>query len=249
MKKIVSIFLCFTTLFAGLYGCASSSENAKDTSAPTEAPTANGDFITEEINILEDYRAYFNDNEVSTENINLTKDVALTYCESFEERGSKSMPSETIEDIKNEIGLDYLRHSAEVTTKFDYVYSIHPAKDSNNEIWYLIFVYNKNGYVIDSFCLNNTPHSWEFSENIEIGKSTYDDVLAIDSNAEIYQEYDGTYISKHRCLAATNVYVIYDKVDDTYIVSDIDYATDPVRFTQNLKYVDGSIFYEADNHQ
>lgn len=237
---------CFTTLFTSLYGCTSSNDNSTATSTPTEeaTATATADFTTDEINIIDDYSSYFSEEEVSSENITLTKDKALTYCLSFDIRGSMSGNYQTIEDIKNELGLDYLRHSAEVTTGFDYVYSIHPAKDNKNDIWYLIFIYDKNGYVIDSFCINNTPDSWNFSENLETGKSTYDDVLAIDSNTEIYQEYDGTYISKHRCIEAVDVYVLYNKVDDTYVVSDIEYTTDPVRFTHNLAYIDFSLFYK-----
>ncbi len=239
MKKIIISFICVAML--ALNGCSVANS---DNSNPTEASTAKAEIGTSEYNILEEYSSYFNDNKVSTENITLTKEVADKYSESFIERGSKSMLSQTIENVKEQFGLDYLRHSAEVTTGFDYVYSIHPAKDSDNSIWYLVFVYNKNGYVIDSFCVNEILRSWEFSDQLEIGKSTYDDVLKIDKNAIIYDGNDGVKESKHKCSDSVNVYIIYSKANDTYVVSDIEYSTDPVRFTDNIKQVDYELFFK-----
>lgn len=238
MKKIIISFICVAML--ALNGCSVADS---DNTNPTEASTIKAEIGTSEYNILEEYSSYFNENKVSAENITLTKAVADEYSESFIERGSKSMLSQTIENVKEQFGLDYLRHSAEVTTGFDYVYSIHPARDSDNSVWYLVFVYNKTGYVIDSFCIDEILRSWDFSDNLEIGKSTYDDVLKIDKNAKIYDGDNGVKETKHRCSDAIDVYIIYSKADNSYVVSDIEYSRDLVRFTDNIKQVDYNLFF------
>lgn len=127
----------------------------------------------------------------------------------------KSAFYETIEDVKNNFGIDYLRHSSEASTGFDYVYSIHPAKDEQNNIWYLIYIYNKKGEVIDSFCIDKILKTYDFSENLKVDKSTLEDVLKIDINTQPVQTSDGLYESIHRCFGygiSVNVYIIYKKV-------------------------------------
>lgn len=247
MKKILAITLC-TAVSVAICGC----DKPKVDDISTEIPTIKATSITSQAgdydyNIIEEYSRYFNNNKVSTENITLTKVVADEHCESYYERGMKSAFYETIEDVKNNFGIDYLRHSSEASTGFDYVYSIHPAKDEQNNIWYLIYIYNKKGEVIDSFCIDKILKTYDFSENLKVDKSTLEDVLKIDINTQPVQTSDGLYESIHRCFGygiSVNVYIIYKKVNNTFIVSDIEYVTDPVRFVENMTLVDYQLFQE-----
>lgn len=233
MKKIIISFICVAML--ALNGCSVADS---DNTNPTEASTAKAEIGTSEYNILEEYSSYFNENKVSAEKVEL-KPSDIPFCQFFSEREitGSGLISTTIESVEEQYGLKYLRKSKDIVNGADFVYSIHPVKNGDS-LWYLVFTYNMNGYVIDSFCSDKILSINDFLD-IKKGESTFDDVYKIDNTVSIDSELNFTH---HKCYKGYEVVVEYQQSGEDYIVSDIYTNADKVRITANMLMQDLELF-------
>lgn len=234
MKKILALSIIILFIL-----CSCGTNYNSNININEQVKTLPGD---ETYNILEEYKEKFSEKKVSTEGVSINKSDIDEFCEFYSERviTSSHLITTTIDDIKEMYGLDYLRKTKDVVTGSDFVYSIHPVKDDNNSILYMVITYNMNGYVIDSFCNDKIPSNSEFL-SVEAGKSTYETVLSIDKNA--HYEFDENYMTSYHKCSGFDVTICYEKKGKSYIVSDIKTSVDEVRIVYNLSDIDKEMFF------
>lgn len=143
----------------------------------------------------------------------------------------KNIPYSIRQQTSFVIGKDYIQsHYGDpkvVRDAGDYTYEIRDMSDGSK----LFVIYNKKtGSIHDIWRLKTLLTRKDF-EGIQVGKSTFEDVLKIDPYSQDFGASTGEAISEHRLVNNEVAIIYYNKKNNKSIVSSIKYVSpDPSGF-------------------
>ncbi|MDE6149769.1 MAG: hypothetical protein K2F81_06715 [Ruminococcus sp.] len=134
----------------------------------------------------------------------------------------------SIDDIKNLIGLECLRHNDKLT------YSIHKFKNQDAQEGYCFISYDEE-QVVDCWFVVKVPDKKQFL-NLKVNINSFNDIKKLDSAATLY-EFD-TPCSIHRFKDGSMITIYYEKTDNEYIIKNFDWTDDPAHIVENILPID-----------